>query len=419
VAHYAPKPGEARARLERALATRTGAVRDAPAAPGRFPVVVYNAGGGQPSWDNFALCQHLASHGFVVVASPSTWSWSRVGGGSDLASAEAAARDLEFHVGWARSQPSVDPGRIALMGFSWGGQAAVMVALRNPAVRAVVSLDGSEGNHETQWEQAPHRDPRQARAAYLGFSSSLERSVQGAVLRGAPPPSQEDLARSGELLAHPRFASGLKYADSYFVVMERFNHGNFASHWAYLEVEDDRRPGEPTAEQEHQDSAALARYVVEFLRGYLRDDGGARRWLARPPAENGIPPGTLRVDFRPASRWPRPAVDEFASLARTRGLDGLQSLVAQARVEDPAYGLTEEDFMTWAHLLGHAHQPVQALGVLRWAAEAWPESAGVRQHLCPALEADRPAQLACWRRLAELAPEDADVKKAIAHLEAK
>ena len=44
------------------------ATRDAPAIPGRFPLVVYSHGGGGCGTNGATLAEHLAAHGFVVAA---------------------------------------------------------------------------------------------------------------------------------------------------------------------------------------------------------------------------------------------------------------------------------------------------------------------------------------------------------------
>ena len=50
---------------------RLWAIRDATPETGRFPVVIYSPGQSSVAWDNADLCEYLASHGYVVVASPS------------------------------------------------------------------------------------------------------------------------------------------------------------------------------------------------------------------------------------------------------------------------------------------------------------------------------------------------------------
>jgi len=45
--------------------------RDAKAQTGKFPLVIYAPSFSAMSWENVDLCEYLASHGYVVIASPS------------------------------------------------------------------------------------------------------------------------------------------------------------------------------------------------------------------------------------------------------------------------------------------------------------------------------------------------------------
>ena len=109
------------------LSSPLGAVPDAQAAPGLFPLVVHDHGG-QPAGADFQRVSQLpmheamASHGFVVAVA--------------LHSANAVARvrdlPLVIDVLLARSSAdgdvlsdSIDPGRIGISGFSAGGAAAI------------------------------------------------------------------------------------------------------------------------------------------------------------------------------------------------------------------------------------------------------------------------------------------------------
>ncbi len=50
------------------------------------------------------------------------------------------AQDLEHGLKWLERCPEVDGGRLGIIGFSAGGAAALLVASRNPGLRAVVSI---------------------------------------------------------------------------------------------------------------------------------------------------------------------------------------------------------------------------------------------------------------------------------------
>ena len=48
----------------------------------------------------------------------------------------------------------------------------------------------------------------------------------------------------------------------------------------------------------------LARYTLEFLNAYLKEDGGGLAFLKRTPANNGVPRYLLTARFRAAAGPP-------------------------------------------------------------------------------------------------------------------
>ena len=53
------------------------------------------------------------------------------------------ADDVQTEVAWLRSQPGIDPKRIALVGYSEGGLIAPMIAAKDSAIAAIITLSGS------------------------------------------------------------------------------------------------------------------------------------------------------------------------------------------------------------------------------------------------------------------------------------
>jgi dienelactone hydrolase len=131
---------------EKLFATPTAAIRDAPPAGGRFPLLLYSGGVASRADANVELGEFLASHGLVVATLPQLGrSRQEIDLGGSPADIELRARDYEFALAALRKLPEVDAARLATAGHSAGGNVALYLAMRNAEVRAVVGLDASYG----------------------------------------------------------------------------------------------------------------------------------------------------------------------------------------------------------------------------------------------------------------------------------
>src|SRR6185503_11352538 len=63
-------------------------------------------------------------------------------GDSNAATAEDTAADAKAAITFLRARPGIDPRRVALIGHSYGGEIAPMVAADDPSLAAVVLLAG-------------------------------------------------------------------------------------------------------------------------------------------------------------------------------------------------------------------------------------------------------------------------------------
>jgi hypothetical protein len=109
------------------------AVRDASAQPGHFPVVIYAPSVNAPATENIELCEYLASHGYIVVATPSMGTTQR-SMTIDLTGANAEAQDISFLIDYAKSLPNTEMSSVAVIGYSWGGMAALFAAARDKRI---------------------------------------------------------------------------------------------------------------------------------------------------------------------------------------------------------------------------------------------------------------------------------------------
>ncbi|SFR34733.1 Alpha/beta hydrolase family protein [Robiginitalea myxolifaciens] len=146
---------------------------NAPKLNGKFPVVVYAPSFQASSIENFGLCEYLASHGYVVISSPSRGTETRWFIDNYPMEMETQARDVEFLIREAKKQSIVDPDLVALMGFSFGGLSNIVVQNRNDAVKAVVSLDGTERYQYELLMKSPFTYPDKLDVPYLHMAQKV------------------------------------------------------------------------------------------------------------------------------------------------------------------------------------------------------------------------------------------------------
>jgi predicted dienelactone hydrolase len=126
----------------------TDARRDAAALDGDWPAILFSHGYGGIRFQSYFLTEHLASHGFVVIApdhpgNTLTEVWNL---GSDEAAAQSAEdrpQDLSFaldEVLGGAGPASVDEARIGVTGHSFGGWASVQTPLDDERIIATFPL---------------------------------------------------------------------------------------------------------------------------------------------------------------------------------------------------------------------------------------------------------------------------------------
>ena len=141
--------------------------RDARPASGRFPVVIYAPA--NMSWENADLCEYLASHGYVVIASASMGATTH-DMTEDVAGANAQARDIAFLMGYAQTLPDTDMSAVAVAGWSWGGLSGLFAAARDSRIDALVELDGSMRYYPGLIKQAGDVHPEQMTIPLVFFA---------------------------------------------------------------------------------------------------------------------------------------------------------------------------------------------------------------------------------------------------------
>jgi len=378
-----------------ALAGAMRARRDAAPARGRFPVVIYAPSISAPAMENADLCEYLASHGYIVLASPSVGTRGREMA-NDLEGAETQAADIAFLVRYAHGLLHADAKRLAVAGYSWGGLANVLAAARDRRIKALVNLDGSVRAYPELVAGAKYLAPDALRAPML-FVAGRPASIEQLALRGKPV--------SG-------FLNDIKHADLYKLTMHPMEHFAFSS--TYLRFASDGMFDQYPRPDVNRAYGWTADYVLRFLDAYLKEDPAARAWLDAPPVSHGMPAHAVTMEARPASAAPAGREALAAELAR-RGFEHAETVYQAMRQRDAGFSLPEGELNGWGYALLNRGAPQQAVHVFKLATVLYPGSANTYDSLADGYEqaGNKAAAIEAYRRSLQL---DRNNKNAAARL---
>ena len=276
-------------------------VRDAPMQPGQFPVVIYAPSLNAPATENIELCESLASHGYVVLASPSMGAASRTMT-VDLAGANAEARDISFLTDFAKTLPDAEISQVAAMGYIWGGMAALFSAARDHRVRALISLDGSFRYSPGTVQEASDVHPDQMTIPLLVFSRAEETMETWDTMRHGKQPGD----------AAPNVLNQWTHGDLVHIHLLAVSHIQFSSLYQRSERFGKEAQQFSPADYLLQEGAEsynwMARYTLEFVDAYLKRNAAAMEFLKRTPQENHVPQHLMAAQFRPAATQQVPGI---------------------------------------------------------------------------------------------------------------
>jgi len=374
-------PAEVKA-FDRLLATRTFAVKDAPAASGKFPVLLYHPGSSGTYEDNSALFEYLASRGYIVVSSV----FPDPDGTSILVAGDISASfaDLDFLAGFARAMPNADVDRLAVMGHSYGAWVSfAWTAKLDSPVRALITFDSgfeydslSAGPELLQQHMARNRN-----------------SIRAATLRVA----------STERQPHFEYLDPyLKFVPRYEASVTSLKHNDYLTHGA---IGPDLMPEKwPDAQKDRRASYdRLAELVSSFLDATLKQRPEARAFLSQSVARSASE-SRLRLQFKPAVPVP-PTQRQVAQYLRLHGPEKAMTMLR-------AFPEAAESKMTFGIVsLLEDGDTQTALPSLRLAEKAYPTNAGIQALLGTALSrtGDKVGAAKAYRQALVLLPNDSTV----------
>jgi dienelactone hydrolase len=312
----------------RVLAQPMWAARGAAAADGKFPVVIYAPSFNATATENVDLCEYLASHGYIVIASRSLGAHSK-SMTTDLEGLETQAGDIAFLVGQAHAIPQADMSRIAVVGYSWGGLANVLAAAKDDRIRALVSLDGSV----RLWTQFVDGGKDAAKYATPG------RVAVPTLFVGREHESFEEIVKNKRKTDYS-LLNEMTYADMTIVTMRPMRHEHFASD--NLRFSPDGEFSEYSRDEVSLAHSWAMRYVERFLDAYLKKDAKAMAFLDNKPAANKAPrtcwrsSGARAAAFRRQSKATSAPCKPAATSMRRQSTTGCMR-PARASSSNPAF----------------------------------------------------------------------------------
>ncbi len=326
---------------ERILQAQTFAVQDAPPAKGSFPVLIYGAGGQGESFENSVMLEYLASHGYIALASPAVGPYEHKTT-VNAVGLEAAARDMEFLIAQAKQFVGADLSRLAVMGWSWGGLAALLVQMRNPNVDAVLSLDGSIATHEDKIRATAFFSPQRVRVPAMFMSTHTNA---------------------------PRFEGviqKLKYSEGFLLELSDITHSDFNS---YGFIARNFAPSLTEAESRKKKAYELiGHYALGFFDAFLKGDASSREFLRKPTTNKEL----LTIAYKPSLPLP-PTQEEFFTLLQDKGIQPAYKVFEEVMKRDPDYQIFEAFEMTvLADRLYKAGREDDAISAAKLRVKAYP-----------------------------------------------
>lgn len=359
---------------------------------GKFPVVVYAPGAGGAADENADLCEYLASHGYIVVASTSLGTHEK-NIAYALEDAQTQARDIEFLVGYALSLPQVDGDRVAVIGWSWGGMANVFAASEDNRISAIVSFDGTREPAFTKLIS-----PQKITTPWLYISRTPDT---------IPQINKSGIDTSFSLLNEAR------YADVYQLTMYPMRHVDFISR--HLRESSATDFGDYSKAEVARTYNVVARYVLNFLDASLKNDQQALAFLHRTPAENNVPAHTMLAEIHQAQALPPSQASLAAELARS-GFAHVAEAYQEARKRDTSFQLSQRDLKTWGYGLLDRGRALDAIEVMKLWTTLFPADWDAADSLAEAYQTagNKPLAIHYYRKSLELNPGNANATK---HLE--
>ncbi len=373
---------------------------------GRFPVIIYAPSYQASSIENFGLCEVLASHGYIVISSPSRGSGQRFFEGATLKDAETQARDIQFLISRAKSLKNADPARIASIGFSYGGLSNVLAQAQNKDIKVIVSLDGSIKYQYATIENSTFFDVNQFDIPFLHMS---QKDI----------PMEVMIADKIDTTLNTRFDffDELTRSSAHHLKFNYLTHSYFSTLGVLFQTRDPRQ--DKSDSEIMQSYRWLTQYTLHFLNAQLLGNAASKAWFANPPEKNGIPAAGLS---KIASKEPVPSkftFQDFNEKAAAQNYEDLLNLFEGVITDEPTFEIPEGRLNNLGlQLTFNPKSSQQGIRVFQFATELYPASSNLFDSMAEAylFIGDQSRALQNFQRSLELDASNQNAKDRIKQL---
>lgn len=309
------------------LKEKSTAYLNASSASEKFPIIIYAPSYQASSIENFALCEFLASHGYVIISSPSRGTETRFlegGTGKDM---ETQARDLEFLLKEVLGRQDVDPNKIATMGFSFGGLSNVLFQMRNSSIKAIVSLDGSIKYQYPTLQESPFSAIEKVNVPFIHMA---QKDIPKEVL------IEDNIDTT--LNSKFDFYSDLVNSRAYSLKFHDLTHSHFSTLGVLFGKRDQRQDMSDSKIMESYKWMAL--YTLNFLDAFLKNDREALNFLDGKPQKSGLPVELVSKQFKMPNEKEF-SFEDFNEMASEQNYNNLENLYNTILNKHPSFKLEE------------------------------------------------------------------------------
>lgn len=349
------------------LKEETNAYPEVEPAGGKFPVIVYAPSYQASSIENFAFCEYLASHGYIVISSPSRGTENRYLEGGTPKDMETQARDIEFLVREVQKLPNANPDQIGTIGFSFGGLSNVLSQMRNENIKAIVSLDGSIKYQYSTLKKSPFFNIEKFDVPFIHMA---QKDIPEQVLK------EDNIAV--ELNTNFEFYDSISNSKAYKLKFHNLTHSYFSTLGVLFQQRD---PRQDKSDPEIMESYNLvSRYTLNFLNAFLKNDGDALKFLENNTLQKDLL--TRHVKEPQAHKF---NFNDFNELASINNYTNLKELYNSTITQFPSLELPEGKLNNLGlQLVFNPKTSSQGINVFLLATNLYPNSANLFDSLAEA-----------------------------------